>query len=134
MDFTSQAEEQRQGSQTKEVRMSTTTLTMTLTPTMTAPAAVRLTRRGRLLVTLVLTTLLVVGLWSFAGPSLATRETGRAEPVRTIEVERGQTLWSIAADVAEPGEIREMVYRIEKLNSLPGPTLAEGQLLAVPVG
>ena len=68
------------------------------------------------------------------GASVATRQPGDPAPMRTIEVQRGDSLWAIAAEVAEPGEIREMVYTIEKLNSLPDATLTEGQLLAVPVG
>ena len=99
-----------------------------------ATTPVRLTRRGRVVVTLVLTGMLVLVLLAAGGASMATRRSGDPQPIRTIEVQRGQTLWSIAAEVAEPGEIREMVYTIERLNSLPDATLTEGQLLAVPRG
>jgi hypothetical protein len=98
------------------------------------PAApVRLTRRGRLVVTLFLTTLIVAAFVVFGGASVATREGGTPEAVEVVEVERGQTLWQIASSAAEPGETREMVYRIRELNSLPGPSLVEGQELAVPL-
>jgi hypothetical protein len=93
---------------------------------------VRLTRRGRLFVTLFLTTLIVAAFIVLGGASVATREGGTPEPVEVIEVEQGQTLWQIASAVAEPGETREMVYRIRELNSLPGNSLVEGQELAVP--
>ncbi len=98
------------------------------------PAQVRLTRRGRLLVTTLLTVAVLATFLALGGASVATRDAGDPVPVRTVEVQRGQTLWSIAAEVAEPGEIRSMVYTIERLNSLADATLTEGQVLAVPVG
>jgi hypothetical protein len=93
---------------------------------------VRLTRRGRLLVTMVLTALVLVAFLAAGGASVATRDAGEPTPIRTIEVERGQTLWAIASEIAEPGQVREMVYTIERLNSLPDATLTEGQMIAVP--
>ena len=51
-----------------------------------------------------------------------------------VEVAPGDTLYGIAAELAEPGEIRAMVHRIQSLNSLPGASIAEGQKLAVPRG
>jgi hypothetical protein len=99
-----------------------------------APAAsVRLTRRGRLVVTAFLTVLIVAAFVVLGDASVATREGGRAEAVRVVEVEEGQTLWQIASSVAAPGETGEMVYRIRELNSLPGSGLVEGQELAVPL-
>ena len=92
----------------------------------------RLTRRGRLVVTLVLT-MLVLGAFLLAGgSSVATREAGDPQPTRTVEVQSGQTLWAIASEIAEPGEVREMVYDIQRLNSLPAAALTEGQWLAAP--
>lgn len=98
-----------------------------------APAAVRLTRRGRLVVLAALVALVFVGLAGFGGESAATSEKGSPLETRTVEVRSGDTLWEIAAAVAEPGEVREMVYRIEELNALPGSALAVGQEIAVPV-
>ena len=68
------------------------------------------------------------------GWATATLTGGTPEPVRVIEVAPGDTLYDIAADLAEPGEIREMVHRIQQLNSLPGAQITEGQKLAVPRG
>ncbi len=96
---------------------------------------VRLTRRGRL--TLTLTFLgLVLAATVAVGGSWATASLGSGEPVqvRTVEVQPGDTLYGIASSIAEPGEVREMVYRIQELNSLPTATIAEGQELAVPRG
>jgi len=127
--------------------MSTTTATTVRAtfPTQRAPrptversaaaaGQVRLTRRGRLVVTVLLLGLLLVGFTFFSGYSSASGDAGVDIPSRTVVVSEGDTLWAIASEVAEPGEIREMVHRIQKLNSLPGPSLVEGQELAVPVG
>lgn len=115
---------------------STATLTRPARVAM-APAQprgqVRLTRRGRLVVTLFLLGLMLVAFTVFSGYSSASGETGVDVPTRTVVVSEGDTLWAIASEVAEEGEIREMVHRIQKLNSLPGPSLVEGQELAVPV-
>jgi len=68
----------------------------------------------------------------FGGRSAATGERGAKVPTRTVVVHEGDTLWGIASQVAGPGQVRDMVYRIEELNSLPGPELAVGQEIAVP--
>jgi hypothetical protein len=69
-----------------------------------------------------------------SGWATATLTGGTPEPVRIVEVGPGDTLYGIASDLAEPGEIRAMVHRIQELNSLPGGQIAEGQKLAVPRG
>jgi hypothetical protein len=71
---------------------------------------------------------------AFGARSAATGERGAQVPTRTVEVGPGDTLWGIASEVAAPGEVRETVLRIERLNSLPGPELVVGQEIAVPVG
>jgi len=100
----------------------------------TSPAPLRLTRRGRLVVTLLLLGLMLALFTVFSGYSAATGEAGEQLPTRTVVVGEGDTLWAIASEVAEPGETREVVHEIQELNSLPGPELVEGQELAVPVG
>ncbi len=100
----------------------------------TRPAALRLTRRGRLVVTVLLLGLMLAQFTVFSGYSAATGDAGEQLPTRTVVVGEGDTLWEIASEVAEPGETREVVHEIQQLNSLPGPELVEGQELAVPVG
>ena len=92
----------------------------------------RLTRRGRVVVTLLLLGLVLGAAVLFGGTSVATGDAGADVPTRTVVVGEGDTLWAIAGEVAAPGEVREMVHQIEKLNSLPGPALEVGQELAVP--
>jgi hypothetical protein len=97
-------------------------------------ARVRLTRRGRVVLTLLLLALVLALFTVFSGYSAATGEPGDRVPTTTVVVGEGDTLWAIASAVAEPGRTREVVHEIQKLNSLPGPELVEGQELAVPVG
>jgi hypothetical protein len=94
---------------------------------------VRLTLRGRVVVTLLFVAALMVVLTVFGGHSAATGESGAPVKTRTVQVGEGDTLWDIASKVAAPGKTREMVHQIEELNALPGPALVEGQQIAVPV-
>lgn len=108
----------------------------TFRPTAThhVPAApVRLTRRGRLVILALFVGLVFVALTMLGGQSAATDEEGTPLPTRTVVVEPGDTLWDIAATVAEPGEVREMIHRIQELNALPSASLDAGQQIAVPI-
>ena len=89
-------------------------------PARTTP--VRLTRRGRLVAVLLFLVLLTVVLTVFGSRSAATGEVGE-----------GDTLWVIASEVAEPGQVRDMVHRIQELNALSGASLQVGQEIAVPL-
>lgn len=107
-----------------------------------APAAVvvarkraRLTRRGQL----VLIALSAVVALAVAG-LLMSRTGGTAtepsEPVgqRSIVVQPGQTLWSIAKDVAPGRDIREVIYEIRRINGLDSAMVRSGQTLELPTG
>jgi hypothetical protein len=96
-------------------------------------AAVRLTRRGRIVLVLAFLAVAATLMTAFGGLATATRDGGSPEPVKIVEVGPGDTLYGIAGRLAEPGQVRQMVQHIEQLNSLPGPELNVGQRLAVPV-
>src|ERR1700712_958551 len=98
------------------------------------PASARLTRRGRTVVVMLFLAVALGLMIPFGGWATATLTGGTPEPVRVVEVQPGQTLYDVAGQVAKPGHIREMVYRIEELNSLPSATISEGQKLAIPKG
>src|SRR6478672_13973962 len=116
------------------------TLRPTLVPAPTRPGArpapsgqVRLTRRGRLVVfVLALTVVLGLGLYWAAG-SVATEKPGTPEPTRVVMVGTGDTLWGIAADLADDGDVRAMVDHIEQLNALDSGMVVAGQRLRVPL-
>jgi len=97
------------------------------------PTATRLTRRGRLVVTLVFLGTVLLAAVAFGARSAATGDAGSPVPTRMVQVGPGDTLWGIASQVAGPGQVREKVLQIEELNALPGPALRVGQRLAVPV-
>lgn len=103
-----------------------------------APAArgaarpLRLTRRGRLLIT---TLLFAVGVavTSFSGAVSLAGTHSEHVPVRYVTVAPGDTLWSIAGEAAPGADRRDTVHRIVELNALGGPELTVGQRVAVPV-
>jgi hypothetical protein len=96
-------------------------------------APLRLTRRGRIVVTVLLLGLVLAALTVFGARSAATDEPGTPVKTRTVQVGEGDTLGDLASTAAAPGHVREMVLQIEQLNALPGPALQEGQKIAVPV-
>ena len=102
-------------------------------PVVGTEASVRLTRRGRLVVVFLFLGLMLAALTVFGATSAATGEAGEPVPTRTVLVDEGDTLWMIASEVAAPGEVREMVHRIEELNALSGAGVYVGQRIAVPV-
>jgi hypothetical protein len=91
----------------------------------------RLTRRGRLVVTLVALVLLVVG---FSAGRVASQAAGPARPLPTVTVHAGETLWQIAARIAPHADPRPVVLELEQLNHLPGPRVVAGQQLLTPRG
>jgi LysM repeat protein len=53
-------------------------------------------------------------------------------PVRHVVVQPGQTLWSIAQQVAPGADPRGTVGQLERLNGLAGPQVYPGEALRVP--
>jgi len=96
-------------------------------------SSLRLTRRGRWVVTLFFLGLVLAVFTAFGPRVIATGEQGAPVATTTVVVGEGDTLWDIASAVASPGETREMVRRIVELNALSGVTIYAGQELAVPV-
>ena len=91
----------------------------------------RLTRRGRLAIT-GLFTACGVGLTLWTGTvSLAGTEP-QPVPVRYVSVAPGDTLWTIAGEVAPGQDRRDTVHRIIELNALSSAELSVGQRVDVP--
>lgn len=97
-----------------------------------ADAPLRLTNRGRaVLAGLAIALAAVVG--SVAGAAMGTPAS--AGGLEVVTVKSGDSLWSIAATAAAPGEdVRDLMSEIVELNGLQGTTLAAGQELTVPAG
>lgn len=105
-------------------------------PSRGGSGAVRLTRRGRVVVTVALVALFLVALTWAGGQSAASDDVPpeRSQATRTVLVSKGETLWAIAAEAAPERDIRTVIHEIQTMNALPGPELVEGQALVVPVG
>jgi LysM repeat protein len=101
---------------------------------MSSPAQsspVRLTRRGRI----VLTALMMIGLviTGFALGHGSSQAAGPVHVVRhTVTVRAGDTLWSLAARVAPHDDPRDVVAEISSLNRLTSPLVEPGEQLVVP--
>ena len=104
-------------------------------PTVPGPAEVRITRRGRLALTVAVTAGgLAVGIVAQAapvhgGPPLEAVSPG---PVATVVVQPGDTLWAIAVRADPQADPRPTVARIADLNGLTGATVRPGQRLRLP--
>ncbi len=119
-------------------RPGTRSATRPVTRSVTSTAPVRLTRRGRLLrsvlLAVALLVVLLVALVAWGPGVVATSGGGTPDQVRTVTVQPGQTLWTIAADSGLGGDPRDVVREIQDLNALTDPgTLQVGQTLAVPL-
>jgi len=94
-------------------------------------STVRLTRRGRVVVfgltLLALLALAFVG----AGLSGAAGEQGHLV-THTITVAPGDTLWDIASQASDGGDVRVMEQEIKDLNGLDSGMLIAGQHLQIP--
>ena len=102
-------------------------------PTAPRRSAVRLTRRGRLVVFLSALLLALTAVFFLAGGAVGTDEAGTPPATEIVQVAPGDTLWGIASDVAADGEVRSMINEIERLNALDNAVLSAGQKLRVPV-
>jgi hypothetical protein len=99
-------------------------------PTRSA-APVRLTRRGRIVVVLMLMLILVTAGFTLGRGS--SQAVGNHRPVQhTVTVEAGESLWSVAARIAPHADPRLVVADIQSLNHLSSATVVPGQQLVVP--
>jgi hypothetical protein len=106
------------------------------------PGRLRLTRRGRRVLTGFVMLVIVISamlIWTgVAGGAQAPRPGAPARSVdqgmTQIVVQPGQTLWSIAAAVEPSADPRTAVQQISDVNGLTGTQIEAGQLLWVPQG
>ena len=98
------------------------------------PAAqpVRLTRRGRMAVTLALVAL-STGLLGLVQPQAFALGHGGGPATQRITVRPGETLWAIAGRVAPDADPRSTIARLESMNHLTSSSVPAGSVLLVPV-
>lgn len=102
-----------------------------------APATrLRLTVRGRRVLLALAALPLAIGIGFAAlsgGSAVASGEAGAsAASFETVTVMPGDTLWSIAGEVAPDADPREVIGEISRLNLLRGEALQVGQEIAIP--
>lgn len=90
----------------------------------------RLTRRGRMVAVAVAVTLLAC-LAMVGGGAAASAPAGRTID---ILVEPGASLWSLAAEIARPGEdIRDVVREIQLVNGRDSAQIRAGDVIRLPI-
>lgn len=104
-------------------------------------AGVCLTRRGRLARTLLVLSLSVVlgagfAMNAGAGDSLSAAKINGSSDAKSyvvVTVASGETLWSLASQMADGGDVQALVAEIASANSLKGVDVTAGQKLRIPV-
>jgi len=100
-----------------------------------APAPrLRLTKRGRAVLTTLAATPLVIAAFLFAlngGGATASLEGSNVQ-FEYVTVEPGQSLWQLAENLAPQSDPREVIARLVEFNQLDGADVYAGQELAIP--
>ena len=94
----------------------------------------RLTKRGRAVLTTLAATPLVIAAFLFAlngGGATASLE-GSDVAFQYVTVETGQSLWQLAEQLAPQADPREVIADIMQLNQLRSPDVYAGEQLAIP--
>jgi hypothetical protein len=94
----------------------------------------RITRRGRAVLATAIALPLVLGTAAAVlngGGAVATDAASSVE-FSYVEVEAGQSLWSLAETVAPQADPREVIAAIVRLNGLPSADVQPGERLAIP--
>ena len=103
-----------------------------------ARTPVRLTRRGRLVVTAAAVLIAGAVSMALAGVAQATGHSATAAPARAgvtkVLVRPGQSLWSLAEKYAPDADTRLVIQEILQLNSMSTDQVQPGQVLWVPRG
>ncbi len=101
-----------------------------------AAAALRLTRRGRIVVAVLAVLLLTVLSLVIAGAAQATSHSAprgaAGSGLGQVVVRPGQSLWSVAENADPDADTRLVIQQIVQLNALSGDTVFAGQRLWVP--
>jgi len=102
----------------------------------TNPSGVVLNRRGRLARTLVILSLAIVMVATFAfsaGAGSTDSMAATPDSYVTVVVGPGESLWSLAGRMAGDGDARSLIEEIMAVNSLATPDVQAGQTLRIPL-
>ncbi|MDQ1129070.1 LysM peptidoglycan-binding domain-containing protein [Microbacterium sp. SORGH_AS_0888] len=96
----------------------------------------RLTPRGRRVIAALAATPIVIAIGAavlFGGSALASGEQGASTgSFQTVTVLAGESLWSIAEEVAPNADPRDVVADIMRLNALDDSDVSAGARIAIP--
>jgi hypothetical protein len=95
-----------------------------------------LNRRGRLARTLVILSLAIVMVATFAfsaGAGSTDSMAATPDSFVTVVVGPGESLWSLAGRMAGDGDVRSLIEEIMVVNSLATPDVQAGQSLRIPL-
>jgi hypothetical protein len=102
----------------------------------TNPSGIVLNRRGRLARTLVVLSLAIVMVATFAfsaGAGSTDSMAATPDSYVTVVVGPGESLWSLAGRMAGDGDARSLIEEIMAVNSLATPDVQAGQTLRIPL-
>ena len=101
-----------------------------------ARARLRITRRGRGVLAVLGALPIVAGAFAFGLNGGGAVASGESSDVRFqyVTVRAGESLWSLAEDIAPGSDPRDVVSDLLSLNQLSSAGLEPGQRLAVPSG
>lgn len=100
--------------------------------TATAPTRLRITRRGRAVLSFLVAAPIVaviLGLALAGGEATATSGPGE---IPVVTVEAGQNLWQVAEAIAPDANPADVVADILAINELSGASVMPGQTLVIP--
>ena len=99
-----------------------------------ATPRLRLTQRGRAVLTFLAATPLVVIALMFAlnGGGAAASLEGSDVAFEYVTVQPGETMWQLAEELAPQSDPRDVIAKLIQLNQLDGADVYAGQELAIP--
>ncbi|MEY9953179.1 LysM peptidoglycan-binding domain-containing protein [Leifsonia sp. EB34] len=99
-----------------------------------ARVRLRLTRRGRVVLTMLVALPIVIGAMVFALNGGGAAATGEQTHVtfQYVTVQSGDSLWSVASRIAPNADPRNVIADLVNLNGLSSAVVTPGQQLAIP--
>ena len=103
-------------------------------PRRSATPRLRMTKRGRSVLTVIIAAPLVIGAMFFGlnGGQATASLDGSDVAFQYVTVSSGETLWQLAGELAPTADPREVIDQIVQLNQLSSPDVFSGQELAIP--
>ncbi len=114
--------------------MSTAVMNTAVMNTRMAAPRLRLTKRGRAVLTTLVASPLIVAALAFGlnGGMATATSTSSSTAFQYVTVEAGQSLWQLALEIAPSADPRDVIADVVQLNQLSSADVQVGQRLAIP--